>query len=595
MNTAAPSLRHRLFRHAAGLLFLAALILALHHPCLDHGLFMDDHAHYRQLGECGWSLADLTRACRLELIGGVCQIWFLPDVTLRFFRPLAFGLMKLTYVLSDWEPAALHAASLGWHLLTCALLVFLLRRLGARPLLAWAVAGLFAIHPAQVATVQWIACQTELMTTALVLAATLCYLRFRRWPAEPGANGPATRGHAGWAVAAALLFLAALGCRENAIVLPLVLLGAELPRWRRRPPGVLPLGVGLALVALLYLALRWHYLGPAGVPPKPYLFHPADPEFFRFVIDKACYYLLGLFLLAPIVPFAGLDYLQGRPLAFYGLSAAVLVLLIVVYARRERPQPRWLGPLWLLGFMAPVLPVFASPHHLYLPGVGWAITTMLILRWIGATWRPATLRRRLVMWGCVLLLGAGFGAATVSFGEVMDIAQQVEDHVAEQVVANAAGLKDGDTIYVANLPLIAHYSRLAVEERTGLRNLRVCVLTWAPRVLGLVGTDISSELTWRDERSVEIRVAGDRYFAGPLGRLLVGATGSGLPAQSPQSRRRDGFTAEVWEHDAAGVRALRFTFDAPPTRDGRHLYWGSRVAWALPLQPPTPAAAEETR
>ena len=95
---------------------LAALIFVLHGRAVTYGLFMDDYAHYRQLGECGWSLGELTRACQLELVGGVIELWWMPECTLRFFRPLAFGIMKLTYTLSGWSPAAMHVASLTWHL-----------------------------------------------------------------------------------------------------------------------------------------------------------------------------------------------------------------------------------------------------------------------------------------------------------------------------------------------------------------------------------------------------------------------------------------------------------------------------------------------
>ena len=61
---------------------LAALIGGMHGRSVTHGLFLDDHAHLRQLQECGWSLRELTDACRLELVGGVIDIWWLPETTL---------------------------------------------------------------------------------------------------------------------------------------------------------------------------------------------------------------------------------------------------------------------------------------------------------------------------------------------------------------------------------------------------------------------------------------------------------------------------------------------------------------------------------
>jgi len=561
---------------------LLAIIFIFHRSSLGYGLFLDDHAHYRQLQECGWSIGGLVDACRLELVGGVADLWFLPECTLRFFRPVAFGLMRLTYVLTGWSPSAMHAASLGWHLAASVLLMMLLRQFGGRPGVAWAVAALFAVHPGFVATVQWIACQTELMVTTFLLAAMLCYLRSSGWslhgelPGRPARRWP-------WAVGSALCFAAALGCRENAVMFPVVVLALELPGLRRRWRKMLPLYAALLAMTIGYLILRSGYLGAASLPPYPYVHTPGDPGFLRFVFDKGFYYLLGEFLLAPTVPFGGLYYLRARPLLFYGLSAAV-VLPLLVSLRYVRRGPGLLALAWLLGFMAPVLPAFASPHHLYLPGAGWAIIVMFIVQAIGGANGPAVRWRRAIMWLGILLLGCCFAGLTLSFGQAIDTAQRVEDLVAAEI-GGTPGLADGDTLYVANLPIIAHYARLAVERETGLRRLRVCVLTWAPRVLGLLGTDIQSELTWVNDRTVEFRLLGDRYFAGAMGHLVTMANGRPPAALTPTPDRGLGFVAEVLEYDEGGVCAFRFTFDKPLTDPRVHLFWGSRVRTACEVRP----------
>ena len=130
--TQAGTRARRLAPQIAAFLSLAALIAVSHGRSLRYGLFMDDYAHFRQLQECGWSIGELAAACRLELVGGILETWSMPDITLRFFRPLAFGLMKLTYSLCGWSPGVMHVASLVWHLAVTLLLMSLLRRLGAR-------------------------------------------------------------------------------------------------------------------------------------------------------------------------------------------------------------------------------------------------------------------------------------------------------------------------------------------------------------------------------------------------------------------------------------------------------------------------------
>jgi hypothetical protein len=566
---------------------LAGLILLVHGRALSLGLFMDDHAHFRQLRACDWSLAGLVSACRLELVGGVVELWWLPDCTLRFFRPVAFGLMKLTYTLVGWVPGPMHAASLVWHFAVAVLTMLLLRRLGAALWLATVVAGMYAIHMAHVATVQWIACQSELMVTAFLLGATWCFAAFRGWRGFELRDGSRrwAYGFGCWG-----LFALALGCRENAVMFPLVVLAVEPLVWRRFDRGTAVMYAGLGVLLIAYLGLRAWLLGGMSLPPRPYVMPIGDPDFARYVFDKACYYLLGQFLLVPCVPIGGLPYFQGRPLLFYGLAGAIAVLLVFVGFRYRREPAGALSVAWLVGFMLPVLPVFASPHHLYMPGVGWAIVAMLVLRGLGgfgrAGVRGGRWRRALVGGVVVLSLGVFIRGSTWA-GLALRTGHQVEEGLVTELAAAPSGLRDGDTLYVANMPLIGHYARLPLERRTGLRGLRLVPLTWSPRILGVV---TPNALRWVDERSLVVTIAEDRYFAGPLGRLVREATGEAVPDRVDCVASL-GFTVRVLERDAAGIRSLRFDFERPLNEPDLHLFWGSRARLAAEVEP---LAAGET-
>jgi hypothetical protein len=562
-------------------LLLAACILAAHGSALGLGLFMDDHAHWRQLREAGWSLPDLAAACRLELIGGTIDIWWLPDVTLRFFRPVAFGLMKASYTLVDWAAPPMHAFSLAWHWLVCLLLFQLLRNCGASSRGATIVAALFAIHPAHVTTVQWIACQSELMVTTFLLAATLCFGRFRNWPGFAPPSG--TRRRWPWAAATIICFLLALGCRENAVMLPFVLLTADLATRRPLRRDAWLLLATLAILLVGYLALRATVLGGTAVPPKPYVIPPTDPTFFRYVFDKTWYYLLGEFLAIPCVPIAGLPFFQARPLVFYALAAIVAATLITLWWRHRTQIPGWLGPAWLLGFMAPLLPVFESPHHLYLPGIGWA----LIIWQLGHTLWPHTARtwrtlRRTAAITATAALVLYFGLITNWSSLAMRTGHNVEHAVVDEIASRADAIQSGDTIYLANMPMIAHYVRLPLERRLNVHNLRVIPLTWSPRMLGLA---TPSELVWRDDHTIELHIAGDRYFAGPLGRLVREVHGRPLPDELDATDTY-GFRVAVLQRDDEGITVLRYTFDRSLADPRVHLFWGSRVRWAGPVRPP---------
>lgn len=588
----------------SGALALATLVLLVHGVSLQGGLFMDDWAHIRQLREADWSLRDLAAACRLELVGGIAQMWFMPECTLRFFRPLAFGLMKLTYTLSGWDPAVMHAASLVWHLLVCLLLMRLLERLGARRLHAWLVAALFAVHPGHVVTVQWIAVQTELMVTAFLLIATLAFADFRGWPAGT-AGSPRTAGpNWGAAVLAAVGYVLALGCRENAILFPIVMAAAEPLVGRTGRRRALALYGVLAVIAGIYLLVRWQTLGGVQLPPRPYVFPPADPGFLRFAFDKMCYYLIGEFLLVPCVPIGGLPYFTERPFIFYGLSAGTLALLAWNLLCWRTRSPGWLGVAWLVGFFGPLLPTFSSPHHLYLPGVGWALVVWLLLRELACPGTAHSVVRvgasRSRATHALAFVGlAGFTAVSFFLPVLaIDTGQRVEDTITSEVAACPRGLQDGDTLYVVNLPIIAHYLKLMVEERTGHRDLRVVPLTWAPRVLGLFGTNGVSELLWLDQRTFEIHIGNDRYFSAVFGRLVDEALGRDSPVSADRpvefrdQQGRVEFVVELVEGDRDGISALRFTFREPPIRPGSHLFWGSSQRWAYEV-PHGPATAAQ--
>lgn len=581
--------RRRLLAAWAG---LALAILIAHGRALDNGLFMDDHAHIRQLQECGWSLGELVSACRLELVGGIIDYWWMPECTLRFFRPLSFGVMKLTYTLSGWSPFVMHVASSLWHLAACVLLLQLLLRLGIRMGWAWVVTVLFAIHPSHVPTVQWIAAQTELMVTTLLLGATLCYAQFRGWSAgEVGASPPAAPHRWTWAAASAGLFVLSLGCRENAIMFPFVLASAEMVMWRRLRREVFAYFGLLGVIVVGYLLLRSHYLHGFALPPRPYVYPPTDPGFVRFVFDKACYYILGEFLFVPCVPIGGLPFLRELPLIFYGATAATAVVIAAALWSARRTIAAWLGPAWLLLFMAPVLPAFESPHHLYLPGVGWAIAAAVMFQQMagaaGAAGRVARLRRGLSGMFYALWLTVAGGLTYVA-GMSMDAGQAVEDSVVSEVAQADPPLKDGDTLYVANLPMLAHYVRLGVEARTGLRDLHVVALTWAPRLLGMASP---SELRKIDEHTYEIRIAGDTYFSGPFGLLTQAASGKQMPVTADRPVEARGLRVELIEGDPSGIAALRFRFASPPGTPGVHLFWGSRTRWAYSV-PDRPAAGD---
>jgi len=441
--------------------------------------------------------------------------------------------------------------------------------------------------------VQWIASQSEIMVTALLLSSLLCFGTYRAWwSAAPTAAQPSSEplrvpkiaGRGRYLAASLVLFMLALGCRENAITFPGILLLTDWMVHRRRVLGTWPVYAILAAICGAYLSIRAAMLGGAALPPKPYVIPPSDPEFFGYIFSKACYYVLSEFLLLPCVPFGGLAYFSQHPLLFFGATALVLLGLAWLSIRNWGRPAAALAPACLILGMLAVLPSFESPHHLYLPGVGWTIATMLLLR---AIWRDgrglAAAWRRVAawtLWGGAIAL---FGLMTYVSSLAIRVGQQVEDQVAAEIAATTPSIRDGDTLYILNLPTIAHYVKLILEHRLGVRDLRVVALTWSPRLLGMA---TPAELQLVNDRTIDVTVFEDRYFAGPFAELARKATGYSTPILPGRPAATADFTATCMDGDQTGIRSMRFEFKRPLTDPGVHLFWGSQTRWACRVAPP---------
>jgi tetratricopeptide (TPR) repeat protein len=173
------------------------------------------------------------------------------------YRSLAASLWWLEVRLWGGEPAGVRAASVALHLLSALLLWQLLRRLGPSDrwaaVGAWGAAALFLIHPIQVESVLSVSRQGDVLATALMLAAAVCWIRW-----QDGSERPVA-----WAAGSFVFAAGAMLAAPVAVVLPA---GLALLAWvrgafsRRTWLTLLPLAAmsGAALWATLRLqAIPW--------------------------------------------------------------------------------------------------------------------------------------------------------------------------------------------------------------------------------------------------------------------------------------------------------------------------------------------------
>lgn len=578
-------------RHlVAAILLLAALTLVLQGRSVGYGLVLDDFNHRAELREGDWSFRSLVDASHLGDPRRRVRMWWQDEADLYFFRPVAFALMRATYVVGGWRPEVMHAASLGWGVLCAGLVLLLARRAAGSTGWALLAAAMFLMHPNNFLTPRWVACQNEQMATAFTLGALLFYGRWSGWWASRRGS-PVNLG------VALACYVAALGCRESAIILPVLLAVGDLvaprsagsPSERGEPVSkrvktLVGCYVAFAGIAVAYLLLRRAMLGPLTIPGRPYAWPMSEPGFVAFVVEKFVYYILGLWVYVPIVGFAGQEQMRGQPAIFSGLFALIVAGWVLILAALRPGRQIWLWLALAVLPLGPVLPVFASAHHLYLVSAGMAIATMLAIR---AIWRWAgaklTIPRRLVRGtaiGLVTLQMLIFtGANFVLDTGVAGLAAACQLPM-RQAVCLARPLRAEDKLFFINLPMLAFNCMPAIEEARGVVPLHGYVLTFAPE---FVRMGRSAHVEQIDRHRLRVWLDEPAYFSGLIGKSMLQGIDRDRPFGVGETFATDEFTVEVARAAETGVQEFLFTFRRPLSDPAYHFFLASPLFDAYPL------------
>jgi hypothetical protein len=170
------------------------------------------------------------------------------------YRPLTMLAFAIQWVTGGGAPWVFHATNIALYgAITIA--VFRLASALLPPAAAWFAAALFAVHPVHVEAVANIVGQSELSVALLLIIAVGLYVRGRLT-----SDGGRLTVRAGIVICAC--YAAALFAKEHAIVLPALLVAAEIMviddarPMRRRLVTMRPLLLWLVLVAVLYIGAR---------------------------------------------------------------------------------------------------------------------------------------------------------------------------------------------------------------------------------------------------------------------------------------------------------------------------------------------------
>jgi hypothetical protein len=302
-----------------------------------------------------------------------------------WFRPISAGVaFRLGHALFGLDPFGYHLTNLLLHLANVALLFALVVRLGGSRGVAAAAAVLFGVSSIAFTPLHWASGVMELLTCALLLAATLLWLESR------------SRRQSRRCWIAAIVAVIAVFSKETAaawLVGILVIewsLGGGLPRRQTALAASMP-----TLVFAIAFLLSGQARKLAGSEAYAYTFSPL------FIAQNLLTYLQwSVTFTNPIR-----DVVAAADPGAWRMGLPVTLALAVFLWRRPRAVigRTLVGIGWWLAFLLPVLPLAHHTYlyYLYIPWVGGA----LALASLGQSLLAALPRRTASAVGLMALAG----------------------------------------------------------------------------------------------------------------------------------------------------------------------------------------------
>ena len=348
-------------RTAVHLILFAVLSLAIYARGLWNNFVTDDESEVLQ--------DPLIRSFRRIPDLFAHNVWyFAGSETHNYYRPLKLIAYSVEYHLFGFRPTAWHLASILIHIAATISAYALMRSLASRQLAFW-TALWFAIHPAHVEVVAWIAGGQDALCTTVLLLSVWFYHQARSGMSPPRNDA-----------IAAVLLLAGLFAKEAALTFPAVILAYDylyrresarglLIAWRR----YLPIGAAMGV----YIAFRVHAL--EGFAPVTTGMQLSPTEMILSVPALALKYV-GMALVPTYLSYWH-TYVPIRafgwwPLVAGGLTAGMVAAIF--WLRRTQP----ILSFALAWFWVTLVPVLAIPkvsgnvfteRYLYVPSFGFCV------------------------------------------------------------------------------------------------------------------------------------------------------------------------------------------------------------------------------
>ncbi len=395
-------------------LLLALATLLVYLPVVGHGFSLfddDDYVTQNSVVQKGLTAAGVK--------------WAFTTQHSSNWHPLTWLSHMLDCELFGLNPGAHHLVNVLFHALNTALLFALLFRLTNALWPAAFVAALFAWHPLHVESVAWISERKDVLSTCFALLALLAYTRYaQKRSSVEGRESKAVLALDSrlWTldyVLALVCFALGLMAKPMLVTLPFVMLLLDYwPLQRLSTLNPQP-------STLRYLTLeKW-----------PFFLLTAAACVVTFLAQHRGGMVVSLEEMPPLyrlgnVPLAYLRYLSKivwpvhlaifyplpktiSPAAFFAAAAVLTAITAAVWLGRHRSPYVWVGWLWVLGTLVPVIGLVQvgqaamADRYSYFPSIGLFIAATFSVRDEARRFQfPSeilTATAVLILTGCILL------------------------------------------------------------------------------------------------------------------------------------------------------------------------------------------------
>ena len=286
---------------------------------------------------------------------------------LQQYAPLAMCIMSIEVMLFGANPVPLKLISILLHLLNAVLVFYLFKILLKNFDIAFITAVIFALHPLQVEAVAWQAASMKIGSYALFfLGSLICYARFLEQN---------ERKFYWWSL---LLFLCSCLCKEQAIILPLLLpLFDSLKKRSLLKTSILLEKIPFAIVAIIFAILT---LFIAGEQQHTQLISSFSlPERALLSFSTLGKYLVHFLLPLDLSSYYTYPSQNALPLStFFFVVVAAIYFTILYLANQKKSKILVFSMLFflinlslpLLSQVMSVREVMMADRYMYLPIVG---------------------------------------------------------------------------------------------------------------------------------------------------------------------------------------------------------------------------------